>query len=434
MVKTGDVFHNRWEVTKCIGKGSFSEIFEAKDLQYTDNYVAIKVQKPNFDSTVIKWESEVLKSFKDCTNIPNYILYDQQDSCDYLVMQLLTGEDMSAIRNRIRNDNSGLIPAHIAAYFTLQIFTCVRKMHEFGYLHRDIKPSNFVRKHNKTTEFCIIDFGIAKQYKTIDGHIKPARESADFRGTTQYVSPFVHDKSDQCPRDDLFSVLYVFIDLICGNLPWTEDTREKRIVEIGVDAKEKRRAEVGNKKKYYLENPLSLIEWMRNTIINKKDELDQIIFPEYIRNSIITIANHLKNLTYLDVPDYAMIENILKKCLNNEDVGNINYRCDGFDWNKPSTTITNNNLTLSHRQRNYSIASVTTAERQQNSSNFDEDAINNLLQSVNNEQIVSNNTTQKSLFKKMEKLSKNKNNNDIELNISIPLSPSGIVKKSIKSK
>lgn len=50
---------------------------------------------------------------------------------------------------------------------------------------------------------------------------------AEFRGTTMYASPFAHHGLHQCPRDDLLSVLHVFLDLVCGFLPWGADARGK---------------------------------------------------------------------------------------------------------------------------------------------------------------------------------------------------------------
>jgi serine/threonine protein kinase len=79
-------------------------------------------------------------------------------------MELLTGEDMSIIRNKIRSNNLfGLISIPVASYFVLQAINCIEKMHEKGLVHRDIKPSNFVRKNLESTEFYIIDFGITKK-------------------------------------------------------------------------------------------------------------------------------------------------------------------------------------------------------------------------------------------------------------------------------
>jgi serine/threonine protein kinase len=84
-------------------------------------------------------------------------------------MELLKGEVMSQLRNRIRNpaqNPSGLVPIQIASYLTRQMLNCIRKLHEKGYVHRDIKPSNFIRKNSTSTQFLVIDFGLTKQVRS----------------------------------------------------------------------------------------------------------------------------------------------------------------------------------------------------------------------------------------------------------------------------
>ena len=56
--------------------------------------------------------------------------------------------------------------------------------------------------------------------------------AARFRGTTVYASPFAHMGLEQCPRDDLFSVLHVLLDMIFGDLPWREPARNKDKEEV----------------------------------------------------------------------------------------------------------------------------------------------------------------------------------------------------------
>ena len=61
-------------------------------------------------------------------------------------------------------------------------------------------------------------FGLAKAFREKDGKLRMKRENADFRGTTLYASPYAHEGEDQCPRDDVFSLLFVFCDLVCGQV------------------------------------------------------------------------------------------------------------------------------------------------------------------------------------------------------------------------
>jgi hypothetical protein len=92
------------------------------------------------------------------------------------------------------------------------------------------------------------------QYKDKDGKLRPKRESAEFRGTTLYASPFIHKGDDQCPRDDLYSLMFVLCDLICGRLPWSEAARSKD------------KQTVAHLKEEYLEQPQKFIEWIASNV------------------------------------------------------------------------------------------------------------------------------------------------------------------------
>lgn len=74
------------------------------------------------------------------------------------------------------------------------------------------------------------------------------------RGTTTYASLNMHRGEDHCPRDDIYSLLLVFFDLVCGRLPWTEQSRSKD------------KAAVTALKEQYLSNPQSFIHWVTETV------------------------------------------------------------------------------------------------------------------------------------------------------------------------
>lgn len=144
-----------------------------------------------------------MRALKDIPTIPRLHHHGKHKESDYLVMDLLCGEDMSRARNRARQRGSGLVVLPAAVYMCRQILRCLKAMHEKGYIHRDVKPANFVRRDRQTTEFCMVDFGLAKPFME-NGKMRAKRENADFRGTTLYASPYAHEGEDQCPRDDLF--------------------------------------------------------------------------------------------------------------------------------------------------------------------------------------------------------------------------------------
>ena len=48
-----------------------------------------------------------------------------------------------------------------------------------------------------------------------------------------YASLCIHQGKDYCPRDDAWSVLYVFCDLVSGGLPWMSHAAHQEQHECG---------------------------------------------------------------------------------------------------------------------------------------------------------------------------------------------------------
>ncbi|RYY72035.1 hypothetical protein EON63_21285, partial [archaeon] len=126
--------------------------------------MAVKIQGPDFDSAVLRWEGNVMQALAHTPHVPQFIMSGQYEKRDFIVMDLMNGEDMAHIRNRIRSaSKTGLVPLPIVVYLCKQMLTCIEALHTHGYVHRDVKPSNFMQKTAEDTKFCVIDFGLVKQ-------------------------------------------------------------------------------------------------------------------------------------------------------------------------------------------------------------------------------------------------------------------------------
>jgi serine/threonine protein kinase len=132
-------------------------------------------------------------------------------------------------------------------------------------VHRDIKPSNCVFGPGATSslgssgarsgsgsatsgskrQLYVLDFGQARLYRDEAGGVRPARDSAEFRGTSLYSSLHAHQLKDLGRRDDVWSVMYCVIDMARGGLPWRAAKDDRSTCE-GLKA-------------YYAEHPDELV-------------------------------------------------------------------------------------------------------------------------------------------------------------------------------
>jgi serine/threonine protein kinase len=207
----------------------------------------------------------------DKNTVPVYMgHYRGNDDVAAIVMEYLPGQDMHQIRDwatRSNNSNSTTtrrISISDAVYLTATVMLpLLERMHQVGIVHRDVKPSNCVKRGVQGKDFAMVDFGLSKSiivpkdsphadadhpwtnanagtdaggeldnannanknwirppnYKG-QGHFRKERPTADFRGTSMYASVRVHQLKDYSPRDDMWSLMYVFCDLVSGGLPW----------------------------------------------------------------------------------------------------------------------------------------------------------------------------------------------------------------------
>jgi len=100
----GEILNDTWLVKRRIGKGTSSELLVSRSvaLDTLGSQVAVKLQNEGTDMPVVKYESDMLRSLGDLSTVPRYIHHGQFKGREYLVMELLGGEDMSHLRDRVR--------------------------------------------------------------------------------------------------------------------------------------------------------------------------------------------------------------------------------------------------------------------------------------------------------------------------------------------
>jgi serine/threonine protein kinase len=166
-----------------------------------------------------------------------------------------------------------------------QLLHTLRQLHEIGVLHRDIKQQN-VTICPQTGHECLIDFGTCDSVNDRRGQRKTTPQ-IKAEGTAQYMSIHVHNKDPLGERDDVWSLLFMLLEMAVGHLPWHYD----------------KVTEMCDKKKAYVRTHFA------NTENSAPDGMDPVLHRCFC--ALFAHAQSLK--TPQSSPDYAMLQTIIQK-------------------------------------------------------------------------------------------------------------------------
>ncbi|XP_024086063.1 tau-tubulin kinase homolog Asator isoform X1 [Cimex lectularius] len=296
LLQPGHVVKERWKVIKKIGGGGFGEIYEGLD-HVTNDRVALKVESARQPKQVLKMEVAVLKKLQDREHVCRFIGCGRNDRFNYVVMQL-QGKNLAELR---RAQPRGAFSLSTTLRLGLQILKAINSIHKVGFLHRDIKPSNFSmgRLPHNCRKVYMLDFGLARQYTTGYGEVRPPRAAAGFRGTVRYASINAHKNKEMGRHDDLWSLFYMLAEFVNGQLPWRK-MKDKE--QVGI----------------------------------MKEKFDHTLLLKHLPSDLRLFLEHIQGLEYKDKPDYAMLCGLFERCMKRRGI----KETDPFDWEKPQHGVT----------------------------------------------------------------------------------------------
>jgi serine/threonine protein kinase len=219
--RIGQTLNRKWRVERLIDVGGTASVYEAT--HRNGRRVAIKVL-----STSASVNPEVRRRFLREGYVANKIdhpgavdiLDDDiaEDGTPFLVMELLEGESLSRLLDRV----GGRIAFGEALGIAGQVLDVLDMAHANGIVHRDIKPGNiFV---TRTGHAKLLDFGFAR---VRDGVISSVPTlSGIVMGTTGYLAPEqARGQPDEIDvRTDIFGVGAVMFRALSGRPVHDEPT------------------------------------------------------------------------------------------------------------------------------------------------------------------------------------------------------------------
>lgn len=211
----GIVINGRYEIIKEIGRGGFSQIFKARDLQ-TQTMVAAKVvgldSRKHVSSEILAglmYEADIMEEL-DHPQIPKiHEVIRQSDHSMIIIMDLVEGTTLDQILYEQKQ-----LDEETVLSIAKQMGEILHHLHNrpVPIIYRDVKPENIVLTNED--EVMLLDFGIARRYR------RGRTADTTCLGTRGYAAPEQYGGMGQTDaRTDIYALGVTLYQLLTGKDP-----------------------------------------------------------------------------------------------------------------------------------------------------------------------------------------------------------------------
>ncbi|MBI5515453.1 MAG: protein kinase [Deltaproteobacteria bacterium] len=226
--RVGRVLRGKWTLDRLIGVGGMAAVYAAT--HRNGSKVAIKLLHPtlmfdtNFAHRLIQ-EGYVANKIEHPASVK--VFDDDSDEADgavFLVMELLEGMTLSALRRKRKSFE----PLE-ALKLMMPPMEALAVAHQRGIIHRDIKPENLFATKDGMVK--ILDFGISKMS---DGSSMTATRTGMVVGSPAYMSPeqALGKVNAVGSATDVYAIGATLFALLTGSTPHAGESTQEMIVMV----------------------------------------------------------------------------------------------------------------------------------------------------------------------------------------------------------
>jgi tetratricopeptide (TPR) repeat protein len=211
---------SHYRIVEKLGEGGMGVVYAAEDLRL-GRRVAIKFLSTTSNSQQVR--ARFLREARAISQLSHphiatiYDYGETPDSQPYIVMEIVSGEDLSELLR------GGALPVSRALEIVEAVAEALHEAHSQGIVHRDIKPSNVVINERGSVK--VLDFGLAKQLpESLPQHsdqnaqtlLATNTRSNALVGTPLYMSPEQATAAPVDSRSDLFALGALLYECLTG--------------------------------------------------------------------------------------------------------------------------------------------------------------------------------------------------------------------------
>ncbi len=235
---TGRTLVGRYRVEGVIGRGGMGAVYRGRD-ERLGRAVAVKVVSAPTASEAehARLRARFQREARTAAGLhhPNVVqVYDfgtdPELGLDFLVMELLQGEDLAA-----RLARTGSPPLPVALSILRQAALGLAAGHRAGMVHRDVKPGNLFLEsgdHPDEPRVRVLDFGIA-QVSAEDGAVTQLTEVGRSPYSPAYASPEqLRGDDGVTAASDVFSLAAVGYHLLTGKRAFSSQDPVQMAMEL----------------------------------------------------------------------------------------------------------------------------------------------------------------------------------------------------------
>lgn len=215
------LFRDRYEVSRMLGRGGFGVTFLARDTSLPGNPKCVIKQlcpKVSDESALaiarqrFQREAKTLSLLGHHSQIPLLLDYFVIGEDFYLVQEYIHGLTLARLIRRY-----GPMSEEVVKRFLREIIPILEYVHKHGVIHRDIKPQNIIRC-KQDGRLVLIDFGAVKEQISQPGESSIKGGTTNFIGTVGFAPP---EQFSLRPvfASDIYAVGVTCLYLLTGKAP-----------------------------------------------------------------------------------------------------------------------------------------------------------------------------------------------------------------------